>query len=452
MNQNPSPEQPPRNFEERFSPKNIKRRRIPKIFWISLIILLAAISFVFVRAYNAGSQIFTSKVSFFKKMEELVFSGGTTPLQGESSGRINILLLGYGGAGHDGPYLTDTMILASIKPDTKQILLVSIPRDYWWQFARGPRKINSAFSEGYTQNGNFDQGGQEARQVVSQLTGMDIPYYASLDFQGFVKAVDAVGGLDINVPDTFTDSLYPNDATNGYLPPITFSKGPEHMDGQRALEFARSRHAPGIEGSDFARSKRQELVLQAFKEKLRQLNWLTDSGKINNLLNIVADHFHTNIDPSQILHLEKMLNSKNTQILTETLDQDSGLICPGTASDGEWMLHNCDGISDAQIKQFFNDGFAIAQIKSEEPSIIMENAGIGDAAFNTIKTQLEEAGAHVYLGAYNGIKLDQSVLYEINPKPLTEKVLESELNISSAQPKPDGMVAHSDLVLIVGNQ
>ena len=440
-----------KRFEEDFGIVSAPKRRFPKIFWISLIILLAALSFVFVRAYNAGSQIFTSKVSFFKKIEELVF-GGNAALQGESSGRINILLLGYGGAGHDGPYLTDSMILASVKPDTKQVLLISIPRDYWWQFPGGSRKINSAFSEGYAKNENFGQGGAEARQAVSELTGLDIPYYASLDFHGFVKAVDTVGGLDIDVPDTFTDSQYPNDATNGYLPPITFYKGTEHMDGARALEFARSRHAPGIEGSDFARSKRQELVLQAFKQKVKKLNLLTDSSKIANLLGILADHFHTNIDPSQILHLEKMLNNPAAQIYAESLDQDTGLICPGTASDGEWILHPCDGVSDAQIKQFFQDGLKIAQIKSEHPSIIMENAGIGDKTFDEIKSQLQEAGAQVYMGAYNGIKLDENVLYEIHPEPLTEKILESELDIPSAQAKPDGMVAHSDLVLIIGNQ
>lgn len=461
MNQQTNQQQnPTQNGSEEIKPpipsalytQNIKPRLFPKIFWISLIVLLISLSLTFVKAYNTGSQIFTSHMSFFKKIEELVFNKNGTALQGEDSGRINILLLGYGGEGHDGPYLTDTIILASIKPDTKQVLLTSIPRDYFWNFNGTYRKINSAFSEGYTKSSSADQGGAEAREVVSKLTGLDIPYYVSVDFKGFKEAVDEVGGLNINIERTFTDYSYPNDATNGYLPPVTFTKGTEHMTGERALEFARSRHAAGPEGSDFARSHRQELVLQAFKSKVEQLNLLTDSAKINNLVSILADHFHTNLNPSDLLHLEKMLNSSQTQIFSNSLDQDTSLICPGTATDGEWMLKPCDGVDTTQIQNFFQNGFEIAQIKSEQPSIIIENAGIGDSIFNKVKDQLTQAGAHVYVSAYNGIKLDQNLLYEINSKPLTEKILSQELNISSPQPKPQGMVANSDLVLIIGNQ
>jgi len=117
--------------------------------------------------------------------------------------------------------------------------------------------------------------------------------------------------VDIKIDRTFTDYQYPDSGT-GYLPPQTFTAGWEHMDGARALIFARSRHA-AARSSDFARSTRQQKVIQAFKDKTLNLNLITDSGKINSLLGTFADHFHTNI-PGEIYHLYSLIKTKDISI------------------------------------------------------------------------------------------------------------------------------------------
>jgi hypothetical protein len=282
-----------------------------------------------------------------------------------------------------------------------------------------------------------------------------VDYFAAADFQGFVDAVNRVGGLDINVPDTFTDSLYPNDATDGYLPPVTFTAGEQHMDGARALIFTRSRHSPdNNEGSDFARSRRQQLVIDAFKAKVLKGSLLTSASEINDLLGILSDHFHTDMDPAEMLTIAKVLNSPSTQVVSESLDQDSGYVCPSILpSDGAYVLKPCDGITDQQIQTYIQSGFQFAGVRSEHASVIIENAGTNSALYSQTRDLLKSAGVTVYEAIYRGgIELPQSQLYEVDAlAPKTEALIEETLNIQH-QPKPPQMTAKSDMVLLVGDQ
>lgn len=430
--------------------KDFKSRIFPKIFWTFLIIFLIVFGVIFAKAYNVSTKIFGSQVSFFKRVQQLITHHGGTALAGEQTGQINILLLGYGGPGHDGPYLTDTIILASIKPDTKQILLSSVPRDYFWTSPSGEQqKINNAFADGVGRKINFQAGGEEARQAISELSGEQIPYFVSLDFKGFQEAIDQVGGVDVNVDRSFTDHLFPNDATNGYLPPQTFDAGPQHMDGERALIFARSRHAQGAEGSDFARSRRQEKIIAAFRDKVNSLNLIANASTYNSLLNILADHFHTNMEPDQVLHLAQLIKDGGYQTVSQSLDDSTGLVCNKILDSGAFVLEPCEGVTAANIQNFFQNGFNGAGLAAEHASIILENTGTDNALYQEIGQALKQAGVTVYEQPYHGIPLVASSLYEINSKPLTEHFIENKLGIA-AQPKPAKMVAHADLVLFVG--
>jgi LCP family protein required for cell wall assembly len=442
--------------------KSPKKKRTSKIVGVLLLIAVIIILGVVAKAYSLTSKVFVEKTSFWKKLQGIMTSSSNVSLIGEAQGRINILLLGYGGAGHDGPYLTDSMILASIQPQNKIITLYSIPRDYYWPTSSG-NKINTAYAEGVKDGKDPLGGGMEAESAVQQLTGQSVPYFASLDFQGFQDAIDEVGGVDINVPDTFTDYLFPNDATNGYLPPLTFTAGEQHMDGTRALEFARSRHAAGIEGSDFARSRRQQLVIEAFKAKLQQLDVSKNPITASTLINTLAEHFNTNLEPDEALHLQQMFTSGSFQIITKNLDISTNLICNAVLpSDGEDILQPCDGVTGSQIKQFFAIDnsqspamqAALAAAQTEQASVIIENADPSDAAttalYSGLKQELTEAGITFFEVTYHGQPISQSVLYEVNKKPATESYIESYLgNGLTALPLPSTLKAKADLVVFV---
>lgn len=158
-------------------------------------------------------------------------------------GTTNILVMGIAGGDHAGEDLTDTMIVASISSIQKTVDLVSIPRDLWMPDIRA--KINSAYHYG---------GNNLAKKEVEEVIGMPIHYTVLINFSGFKDIVDAIGGVEVNVENTFTDNFYPiagreNDTCGGdrtYLcryESITFEKGLVVMDGTTALKFVRSRHA-----------------------------------------------------------------------------------------------------------------------------------------------------------------------------------------------------------------
>ena len=196
------------------------------------------------------------------------------------SDRVNILIMGYGGSGHDGAYLTDSMVLMSLLPQSHHTTLISIPRDLWIQYPPNSgnyNKINAVYPIASNSNADPVAGGNAVAQKVSLVTGLDVKYWMTVNFTGFRDFINAIGGVDVDVPDSFTANYPINDDPNinaGWKV-IHFSKGLQHMDGERAIEYSRARYVTNnpAEGTDFARSARQQLVMKAALSKLK--NWHT---------------------------------------------------------------------------------------------------------------------------------------------------------------------------------
>jgi LCP family protein required for cell wall assembly len=439
-----------------------RARKIFKWFFALIIIVIIALgAYVFSRASSLSAKIFVGqKTTFWQKVTALVrgpagsSSGGMTT---DQNGQINILLLGVGGEGHDGPYLTDTMILAQIRPGTGEVVLTSIPRDYLVTLpdGYGQQKINAAFAYGLTTDNNMDwnQGGQWAIDQAEQLSGLSIPYFAVIDFSGFTQAIDQVGGVDVDVQNTFTDYAYP-DSGDGYLPPVTFTAGEQHMDGARALEFARSRHAAGIEGSDFARSQRQQKIIAAFEAKVFTDNVIKDAGTLNSLLGIFADHFHTNISPAQIYQLYTLSKSKNISPLALSLDPSTGLICPEIeASDGAYILTPCPGKNVEDIQNYFKNAFSVGKLAAENSTVWLANSTGDQQIYDTAFRDLTDAGLTVYQLDYSQDNLPQTIVYQADPKPATAEFIENTLNATEDTLPPPGVTVPKgkvDVIVVLG--
>ena len=436
-----------------------KPRRVLKI--ISGLVVLSIITLLVLavfRAANLSDKIFVGrKLSFFQKIVS-VFQGSTgqVRLVGEDSGQVNILILGIGGEGHDGPYLTDTMIVAQIRPDNGEVVMTSIPRDLWADMPQnsGQAKINMAFSDGYLKHRDYNEAGQWAITAAQNVTGLTIPYFAVADFSGFEKAVNQVGGLDIKVDRAFTDYQYPDSGT-GYLPPQTFTAGLEHMDGARALIFARSRHADGPEGSDFARSARQQKVISAFKQKVLNLNLITDVTKLNDLLGTLADHFHTNISPAEMFRIYSLSKQNNfSNILSLSLDPSTNLICPQIQPDtNAYILTDCPGKTDADIHSFFKNAFAIGKLSQEKAVVWLASSNHNSVAYENANRTLTEAGLTVWEFNYAGQALPQNIFYEVNAKPATAEFLKNSLGATEQTLPPPNLKLDRtkvDVVIILG--
>jgi LCP family protein required for cell wall assembly len=196
------------------------------------------------------------------------------------SQRINFLIMGYGGSGHDGAYLTDSLVVISLLPQSHHTTLISVPRDLWVQNPPNSGnygKINTIYTLSSNNNADPLAGGNAVAQKVSLVTGLQIDYWMTINFAGFRDFIDAIGGVDVTVPDSFTAKYPANDdpAVNPNWTTVTFTKGAAHMDGAKAIIFARARYVLNnpAEGSDFARSQRQQLIMKAALDKLKQ--WQT---------------------------------------------------------------------------------------------------------------------------------------------------------------------------------
>ena len=286
---------------------------------------------------------------------------------------------------------TDTIIVASFNKNTGSASLLSIPRDLWvtipgFKTVKTQQgRINSVMAIG--DQFAYPGGGMA---LLAKVSGQDengkpgilnipIHYWARLDFDGFAKIIDAVSGVDVFVENSFTDYLYPisgqensdcDPADPEYLcrfKKISFKKGLQHMNGETALEFARSRHALGEEGSDFSRAKRQQKVIMAVKDKVLSADTFFDLSKIKNLYNILSDNknISASIDVSD-LPLFYLLAKKFSLIEAQSyvLDDSAGESLLYHPSEdlfgGAWVLLPKGGNFD-QIKVFVQQIFYNSQ-------------------------------------------------------------------------------------------
>ncbi len=228
------------------------------------------------------------------------------PLIDLSPNTINIELLGSDKRPNDPSWRTDVIIVASINPDIPSVNLFSIPRDTWvyipnWRYTR----INQA--DAYGQSENFPGGGPGlVAQTLQYNFGIPIQYYARVDFNGFKQLIDSVGGVDVvaDCPlyDIFPDN--PPDVTDIGFTAITGTidipvAGVYHLDGKHALWYSRSRKTT----SDFDRSRRQQRVLRALWDKIKQQGII---GQLPNLWGELNNTVQTDLSLNDVLYLANL--------------------------------------------------------------------------------------------------------------------------------------------------
>lgn len=272
------------------------------IFFVIFVVFASSVAFS-----NENLIRGLSKLDFLIQFGDLI-NGSDRPLKGESEDRINFLLIGIGGKNHEAGTLADTIIIATLKPSTKQIALISIPRDlYVKPQEQNWMKINAISA--YAEKKNPGSGPEALKSFLSQLLETEIHYYGEVDFEGFEKLIDEFGGVDLIVENDLIDYSYPIKGRESAYPyesrfeKLVIKKGEHHFNGSIALKYARSRHALGREGSDFARSKRQQKILLALKDKILVPGTLFNLTKINALLDMYKDNVSTNMEIWEMVKL-----------------------------------------------------------------------------------------------------------------------------------------------------
>lgn len=211
-------------------------------------------------------------------------------LKGENRDRINVLFLGMTGVPYPAPFLTDSIIVASIRPSTSQLSFLSLPRDLLVSLPNQNTytKINALFA--------IDQKDPSLiRNKVEEITGQPIDYVMVFDVSAVETIVDTLGGLNVLVPEDVNDPHFPSE--NGGTETFSVQKGWRYFDGKTAERYLRTRHS---DEGDFARMRQQQAVLEALRKKVFGLNLLYDLPTILSIYKTIAAHFQTDIDESAV--------------------------------------------------------------------------------------------------------------------------------------------------------
>lgn len=348
-----------------------KGRGLSKLF--VFFIALAIISGIF----------FFFKDSIKKAFSPISIVGGSTKIDIEQTdGRTNILILGSDKRGFGTESgrntLTDTILIASIGNIDNDVILISLPRDLWIS--------NYTLENGYTYSSKINEvysnaGIQELKKQMEVVLGIPMHYHVIVTFDIFENIITILGGIDINVEKSFTDYAYPIEGKEADLcgkskeeadkifeeavekeldleslasksfpcryEILKFEQGTQNMDGKTALKYARSRHGDNGESSDFARSKRQQNVIMAVKNKALSLETLMNLSKLKDLYDQYSNNVETNIDLKALQNFYQLSKSLDFEKVSQIVIDDSqngnegGLLYhpnDGTLYGGHWVL------------------------------------------------------------------------------------------------------------------
>lgn len=269
------------------------------------------------------------------------FSVAGADLPADKDGFTNILLLGAGDKDHDGVDLTDSMMVVSLDPDdTKSAVMLSLPRDLYMLSTEkmGKGRINELYRnhKGYLRRTEDLTGAEASPLALKELAaeigrklGMEIHRVAKVDFTAFVDGVDALGGVDITVPYDIVDTEYPG--PNYTYETFEIRQGPQHLDGETALKYARSRHTT----SDFGRSARQQQLLTALGEKARAQGIARSPATITQLLKTLSEHVETTMTFAEVLGAAKLGEKIDREkMISMNLNIETGIDTPFAVPGG----------------------------------------------------------------------------------------------------------------------
>jgi LCP family protein required for cell wall assembly len=379
---------------------NRKKRRFPiwariavSIFLLLLVVVGGLAGYYYYNFSAPVSHIVGQQVTRLKGDEDPnAVRNGTDILSGP---RINILLLGsdtdqkFTNADGSHNYLAQSDIVVTIDPSTKSVGMLSIPRDFWIRIGNGMHKLDEAYSLGGPAigSGAYSPGGVAlSRLTVFQDFGIPINYYAWVGLDGFVKVIDTVGGVDVDVLHPITDDNYPDDVGNKtgdifaykrlYIPP-----GPQHLSGPEALEYVRSRHADLV--GDFSRSARQQQVLSALKTKLNNPDIVSKLPEIANDLNGYVKTDMQLTDVFKLMNFARGLNvnSINRVILGPPYSAE------GTTPDGQAVVFpDCGKIVPVIAQMFALGNRAACNIQANSSNNALASATQPSSASNNSAT------------------------------------------------------------------
>jgi len=448
--------------------RNKPRSKIKRIIkWTLILLLIAAlgiVGYVAFKALSATGSVLSG--SIFDVVQ-------TQPLKQDANGRSNFLIVGTtdDDPNHAGGNLTDSILILSVDQTQKNAFIFSIPRDLYVNYGMActagyKGKINSYFS--CSNDKDTDAGEQDrlskTQAFIGDIIGMDIQYGIHVRSSALPQAVNAVGGIDVDIEGSngaagILDRNF-DWGCNYTCYKVKYTNGIHHLDGEQAsfLSMARGDTAPtyGLANSNFDREKNQQKILIALKQKAASTGTLTNISKVTGLLDAFGNNIRTNIVTKEIRTLMGLANDTpvdkiktvdlykdgEAQFTTKTIDGAGSVVLPAAGQD-----------SYSTLQAYLNKIITQEPFVVEVPHVTVLN---GSGTAGMAQTEADKLIAKGFtvdtVGNADDGTYPAVTIYQINAKkPLSAAKLKSMYGVTlKTTTPPVSVVGDTDFLIIIG--
>ena len=393
----------------------------------------------------------------------------STKLRGEDQGRVNILLAGNSAddAGHQGGNLTDSIMIMSIDTRNHTAFLMSVPRDLWVDIpGGGHQKINAAYvvgqEDGFSETGYPSGGMGLLEKVIQENFGIQMDYYALVNYSALRDAVNAVGGITVTIKSNDPRGLYdPSRDYHTHQPLVDLTNGTHKLNGEQALDLARARGdaygSYGFANADFTRTQNQRQMLIALKNKALTPGVIANPAKLTSLFDAVGGNVKTDFKLSEVHRLydiSKTVSSKNIKSLS--LDNANGkdLLTSYTTADGESALIPAAGIDDfSDIQAYVQQQTSTNPVVREDASVVVLNATGVSGLASQERTKLRVKKLNVTdIGDAQAAQPTTSIIDASNgKKPATRQLLTQLFGNHFTTTNPYANLYDADFIILLGS-
>lgn len=406
-------------------------RSIRKVLkWLVILIIIALVGvggWLGYKALSSADGIFAGSIFGLAQKN---------PLKQDANGRSNVLIFGTSedsddhnaNGGEGGPLLTDSIMVLSVNQEKKDAFMISIPRDLWVRFDEPcsvgyQEKINSVYQCGSNFGENPEAGAAALQKKVGEILGLDIQYYAQVDYSVVTKSVDAVGGIEVTIESNppgvgILDRNF-DWKCNYQCYYVNYKDGETvHLDGEHALALSRARNAQGgygLAGGNFDREKNQQKILRSLREKALSLGTLTNVGKVTELLDAMGENLKTNVEKSEVQTVVALATEIPSEsiISLELNNPDSPLVTNSSVGGASVVIPVAGMFNYTQIQSYITKASSMDAATKEGANIIVLNGSGVPGAAQAEADRLTGEGLTVLQvdnapeGEYSGIEVYQ---------------------------------------------
>lgn len=361
------------------TPRRAKKLRRKKHHWgrvvaVSMLCLIVVAVGVF---YKWGDEIISritgGNSGLLGAIQSLM--SDAVPFETDKNGRTNILVFGTGGYNmegntdfgeHDGAQLTDSIMVVSLDQETKDVALLSLPRDLKVSKACFAGKINEVYWC-HNKEGQDEAGGAEAlMDQVGDILGVDFQYYAHINWSSLIDIIDTLGGITVTLDEDINDY--------GWTNAVAKAGVPMEVNGETALGLARARH--GTVGGDFTRGNTQQKIVEGIVNKVLQKGiGITEAL---NLMNILGDNLRSNFSTDHIksgMHVLAGFNTSNIrQVPLVNYDTETFYVTTATIDGISFVVPFAGNNNYSQIRKYVAEMFSSDPTAREHARISIYNA------------------------------------------------------------------------------